>query len=53
MSFVVIGLNHRTVPLGILERVTVPPSALAKALVDLAGREHLAEVALLSTCNRT
>jgi glutamyl-tRNA reductase len=53
VSFVVIGLNHRTVPLGILERVTVPASVLPKALLDLAGREHLAEVALLSTCNRT
>jgi glutamyl-tRNA reductase len=53
VSFVVIGLNHRTVPLGILERVTVPASVLPKALVDLAGREHLAEVAVLSTCNRT
>jgi glutamyl-tRNA reductase len=53
VSFVVIGLNHRTVPLGILERVTVSASVLPKALVDLAGREHLAEVAVLSTCNRT
>lgn len=53
MSFVVVGLNHRTVPLPMLERVTVPPARLPKALKDLAGREHLAEVALLSTCNRT
>ncbi|MDQ1506867.1 MAG: glutamyl-tRNA reductase [Actinomycetota bacterium] len=53
MSFVVVGLNHRTVPLPVLERVTVPPAHVPKALRDLAGREHLAEVALLSTCNRT
>jgi glutamyl-tRNA reductase len=53
VSFVVVGLNHRTVPLELLERVTVPPAGLPKALQDLAGREHLAEVALLSTCNRT
>ena len=53
MSFVVVGLNHRTVPLPLLERVTVAPAALPKALSDLAGREHLVEVALLSTCNRT
>ena len=53
MSFVVVGLNHRTVPLELLERVTVPAAGLPKALQDLAGREHLAEVALLSTCNRT
>ncbi|MDQ1498596.1 MAG: glutamyl-tRNA reductase [Actinomycetota bacterium] len=53
MSFVVVGLNHRTVPLPVLERVTVPPAHVPKALRDLAAREHLAEVALLSTCNRT
>ncbi|HZQ79204.1 MAG TPA: glutamyl-tRNA reductase [Acidimicrobiia bacterium] len=53
MSFVVVGLNHRTVPLPVLERVTVPSALVPKALRDLAGREYLAEVALLSTCNRT
>jgi glutamyl-tRNA reductase len=53
VSFVVVGVNHRTVPLPILERVTVPQARLPKALHDLAGREHLAEVTLLSTCNRT
>ena len=53
MSFVVVGLNHRTVPLPVLERATVPPALVPKALRDLAGREYLAEVALLSTCNRT
>jgi glutamyl-tRNA reductase len=53
VSFVVVGLNHRTVPLPVLERVTVPPAHVPKALRDLAAREHLAEVALLSTCNRT
>jgi len=53
VSFVVVGLNHRTVPLPVLERVTVMPALVPKALRDLAGREYLAEVALLSTCNRT
>jgi len=53
VSFVVVGLNHRTVPLPVLERVTVPPAQVPKALRDLAAREHLVEVVLLSTCNRT
>jgi len=53
VSLVVVGLNHRTVPLALLERAAVAPARLPKALHDLAGREHLAEVALLSTCNRT
>ncbi len=53
MSLVVVGLNHRTAAVDLLERMTVPPAGLPKALQDLAGREHLAEVVLLSTCNRT
>ena len=53
MSLVVVGLNHRTVPVELLERMTVPPAALPKALHSLAVREHLAEAVLLSTCNRT
>jgi glutamyl-tRNA reductase len=53
VSLLVVGLNHRTVPVELLERMTVPEDRLAKALHDLAAREHLLEVVLLSTCNRT
>jgi glutamyl-tRNA reductase len=53
VSLVVVGLNYRTAAVELLERMTVPSAGLPKALHDLAGREHLAEVALLSTCNRT
>ncbi len=53
MSLIVVGLNHRTVPVELLERMAVPDSALGKVLHDLSEREHLLEVAVLSTCNRT
>lgn len=53
MSLVVVGLNHRNAPVDLLERMAVPGKALPKALHALAAREHLAEVVLLSTCNRT
>jgi glutamyl-tRNA reductase len=53
MSLVVVGLNHRTVSVELLERMAVPPEGLPKALHALGRREHLAEVVLLSTCNRT
>src|SRR5689334_24225959 len=33
--------------------MTVPPERLSKALHDLSAREHLLEVVVLSTCNRT
>ena len=52
MSVVVVGLNHRTVPLHLLERMTVPASRLPKALADLTSREHVTEAVVLSTCNR-
>lgn len=53
MSLVVVGLNYRTAAVDLLERMTVDRAALPKALHDLTDREHLAEVVLLSTCNRT
>ena len=53
MSVVVIGLNHRTAPLEVLERTTVAEADLPKALLDLCSRPHLSEAVLLSTCNRT
>jgi len=53
VSVVVVGLNHRTVPLELLERVNVSPARLPKVLGDLASREHVGEVVVLSTCHRT
>ncbi|MCB1262303.1 MAG: glutamyl-tRNA reductase, partial [Acidimicrobiales bacterium] len=53
MSVVVIGLNHRTAPLDLLERLTVDDARLVKALGDVSGREHVSEAVILSTCNRT
>ena len=46
VSLVVVGLNHRTAPVELLERMAVPARALPKALHALAAREHLAEVVL-------
>ena len=53
MSLVAIGLNHRTVPLEILEKLTVPESRLPKALADVHARDNVSEAVVLSTCNRT
>ena len=53
MSLVAIGLNHRTVPLEILEKMTVPESRLPKALADVHARDNVSEAVVLSTCNRT
>jgi len=53
VSVVVVGLNHRTVPLDVLERMTVSDARLPKALADLVSREHVSEAVVLSTCMRT
>lgn len=53
MSLVVVGLSHRTVPLEILERMTVSAEHLPKALGDLVGRDFVSEAVILSTCHRT
>jgi glutamyl-tRNA reductase len=52
-TVVAVSVNHRTVPLRTLERMTVPPTMLSKVLDDLHRRDHLSEVVVLSTCNRT
>ena len=53
MSVVVIGVNHRTVPLELLERMTIDAPRLPKALHDLVQRPNVSEAVVLSTCNRT
>lgn len=53
MSVIVVGLNHRTAPLEVLERVAIPAARLPKSLADLRGRPALDEVVVLSTCMRT
>jgi glutamyl-tRNA reductase len=53
MSIVVIGVNHHTGPLSLLERVSVPPADLPKAITGLVSRVNVREAVILSTCNRT
>ena len=53
MPVVVVGLNYRTVPLELLERLTVTAASAPKALADLRSRENLSEAVALSTCMRT
>ncbi len=52
MSVLVVGLNYRTAPVGLLERVAVAPEQLGKALTSLTNRDHVLEAVVLSTCNR-
>jgi glutamyl-tRNA reductase len=53
VSIVVIGVNHRTGPLALLERVSVSGESLPKAIASLTSRVNIREAVVLSTCNRT
>jgi glutamyl-tRNA reductase len=53
VSIVVIGVNHRTGPLSLLERLSVADHALPKAIHGLMARPDVREAVVLSTCNRT
>jgi len=53
VSVVVVGVNHRSVPLELLERMAIDAGRLPKALHDLTSRENVSEAVVLSTCNRT
>jgi glutamyl-tRNA reductase len=53
VSVVVIGLNHRSMPLELFERMTIDDGRLPKALHEMASRSSVSEAVVLSTCNRT
>ena len=53
MSIVVIGVNHRTGSLALLERLAIGSDAQRKALTALVSRQNIREAVVLSTCNRT
>ena len=53
MSLLVIGINYKSAPLALRERVTFAPERMESALADALASAGLDEAAILSTCNRT
>lgn len=53
MKLLVLGLNHKTAPIEVRERLTFGPDIIAGALRDLRGQPGVQESVVLSTCNRT
>jgi glutamyl-tRNA reductase len=49
---IIIGLNHRTAPVEIRERLAFPAEAIGHALRGLLEKESVKEGVILSTCNR-
>src|SRR3989338_3231661 len=52
MNFQVIGLNHKSAPIEIRERISFSPKRLDDALTAFKGYDAITEAVILSTCNR-
>jgi len=53
MSLITLGINHKTAPVELRERVAFAPDKLSAALKEIASLTPVNEIAILSTCNRT
>ncbi|MHB1418629.1 MAG: glutamyl-tRNA reductase [Bacillota bacterium] len=53
MFILVVGLNHRTAPVEIREKLAISRDDLPEALDSLRHKPHVEGCAILSTCNRT
>ncbi len=52
MKFSITGLNHKTAPVEVRERLAFDERSLAEAFRDLKSHEAVYEALILSTCNR-
>ncbi|KAB2334107.1 glutamyl-tRNA reductase [Bacillus mesophilum] len=53
MHILVVGLNYRTAPVEIRERLTFNPAQLGEAMQALQQKKSILENVVISTCNRT
>ncbi|MFP4075835.1 MAG: glutamyl-tRNA reductase [Halochromatium sp.] len=53
MPLIVLGLNHKTAPVDIRERLTFGPDVIVAALRTLLEQSSADEAVIVSTCNRT
>lgn len=52
MNIAVVGLSHKTAPVEVREKLSIPEPVCDKAIAQLCSYPHIEEVAVLSTCNR-
>lgn len=52
MHIAVVGLSHRTAPVEIRERLSIPEQTMEASLQALRADEQVLEASILSTCNR-
>ena len=52
MHIVVVGLSHRTAPVEVREKLSIPDQSISESLKTLKVYSDILEVSILSTCNR-
>lgn len=52
MNIVVVGLSHKTAPVEVREKLSIPEPQTESAIANLLNYANIDEVAILSTCNR-
>ncbi|MCT7970552.1 glutamyl-tRNA reductase [Laspinema olomoucense] len=52
MNIAVVGLSHKTAPVEIREKLSIPETQIKEAIAHLCSYPNIREVAILSTCNR-
>ena len=53
MTLVAFGINHKTAPVELREKIAFSPDAIVSALASLSSRTGAQEAVIISTCNRT
>lgn len=53
MTLLALGINHKTAPVSLRERVTFSPESIDEALTSLLQQPLVQGGVVLSTCNRT
>lgn len=53
MSIVAVGINHKTAPVAVREKISFNQDKISVALKEMLSAVQCREVAILSTCNRT
>lgn len=53
VHIIVVGVNYKTAPVEIREKLTFNPADLEKAMLALKDRKSILENIIVSTCNRT
>lgn len=52
MNIAVVGLSHKTAPVEVREKLSIPEAMMESAIQELCHYPHIEEVAIVSTCNR-